>query len=111
MRHYLALDLKEDPVLIQVYEMFQGAVWPEVIHNLRQQGVVAMEIFRLGTRLVMMMETDDARFDPVRLAASEEANPRIRAWEALMWTLQAPTPWTPEGKKWTPMTRIFALRL
>jgi L-rhamnose mutarotase len=110
MRHCLALDLKTDPELIQLYEAFHRGVWPEVLEHLREQGVVAMEIFRLGTRLVMIMETDDARFDPERMAAAEKANPRVREWEALMWTLQAPTPWTPAGKKWTPMTGIFDLR-
>lgn len=110
MRHCLALDLKADPELIQQYEAFHRDVWPEVLEHLREQGIVGMEIFRLGTRLVMIMETDDARFDPERMAAAEKANPRIREWEALMGTLQAPTPWTPAGKKWTPMTRIFDLQ-
>jgi L-rhamnose mutarotase len=27
-----------------------------------------------------------------------------------MWQFQAPTPWTPAGQKWTPMTRIFDLQ-
>ncbi|MDB6012254.1 MAG: hypothetical protein JWL65_4504 [Gammaproteobacteria bacterium] len=110
MRYCLALDLKADPDLIQLYEAFHRDVWPEVLEHLREQGVIAMEIFRLGTRLVMIMETDDARFDPERMAAAEKANPRIREWETLMGTLQAPTPWTPAGKKWTPMTGIFDLR-
>ena len=57
----------------------------------------------------MIMETDDARFDPQRMAAAEQTHPRIREWEALMGMLQAPTPWTPAGKKWTPMTAIFDL--
>jgi len=29
--------------------------------------------------------------------------------EALMWTYQAPTPWTPAGAKWVPMRQIFSL--
>jgi L-rhamnose mutarotase len=62
-----------------------------------------MEIFRLGTRLVMIMDTDDARFDPQQMAAAEATNPRVREWEALMWRFQAATPWTPDGMKWTPI--------
>jgi L-rhamnose mutarotase len=109
MRYCLALDLKADPDLMEQYEAHHRAVWPEVIDHLRAHGIVGMEIFRLGTRLVMFMETDDAVFDPQRMAAAERDSPRICEWEALMWRFQAPTPWTPEGEKWTPMTRIFNL--
>jgi L-rhamnose mutarotase len=110
MRHCLALDLKADAALIEEYEAFHRAVWPEVIAHLRQHGIVGMEIFRLGTRLVMIMETDDARFDAQRMAEAERVNPRVLEWEALMGRFQAATPWTVEGRKWTPMTRIFDLR-
>jgi len=68
-----------------------------------------MEIFRLGTRLVMWMETDDGVFDPARMAAAERDDPRLREWETLMWRFQAATPWTPPGTKWTPMQRLFRL--
>ena len=109
MRHCLALDLKDDPALIAEYERHHRDVWPEVLTHLRAHGVRELEIFRLGTRMVMLMDTDDAVFDPARMAEAERDNPRIAEWEALMWRFQAPTPWTPEGAKWTPMTMIFRL--
>jgi len=109
MRHCLALDLKDDPALIAEYEACHRAVWPEVLAHLRAHGIRELEIFRLGTRMVMVMETDDAVFDAARMAAAERDNPRIREWEALMWRFQAPTPWTPDGEKWTPMLPIFRL--
>ncbi len=109
MRHCLALDLKDDPALIAAYEEHHRTVWPEVLAHLRAQGVRELEIFRLGTRLVMVMETDDAVFDPARMAAAERDDPKLREWEALMWRFQQATPWTPEGAKWTPMQRIFRL--
>jgi L-rhamnose mutarotase len=59
---------------------------------------------------VMIMETDDARFDPQRMAEAESVNPPVREWEALMWRFQVGTPWTGDGVKWTPMKRIFDLR-
>ncbi|WP_175672489.1 L-rhamnose mutarotase [Burkholderia ambifaria] len=110
MRYCLALDLKDDPDLIARYEEHHRAVWPEVLRHLRDHGVRGMEIFRLGTRMTMVMDTDDAVFDAERLARATEANPTVRAWEDVMWKFQAPTPWTPPGLKWTPMTRIFDLR-
>jgi L-rhamnose mutarotase len=110
MRHALALDLRNDAELIEEYERYHREVWPEVIMHLRQQGVVGMEIFRLGTRLFMVLDTDDTTYDAARLAAASLGSPRIRQWEELMWRFQAPTPWTPEGQKWTAMTRLFDLR-
>ena len=109
MRHCLALDLKDDPALIAEYERRHREVWPEVLAHLRAQGVRELEIFRLGTRMVMMMDTDDAVFDPARMGAAERDDPRLRAWEDLMWKFQAATPWTPAGAKWTPMQNIFRL--
>jgi L-rhamnose mutarotase len=53
------------------------------------------------------MTTDDAVFDAGRFARATVEDPVIARWEALMWTFQAPTPWTPAGDKWTPMRPIF----
>jgi len=107
MRHCLFLDLKDDPALIAQYEAHHRAVWPEVVAHLHGHGVTAMEIYRLGTRLCMVMETDDAVFDSARMARAQSTNPRIAEWEALMWRFQAPTPWTPEGSKWVEGALIF----
>jgi L-rhamnose mutarotase len=80
-----------------------------VREHLNAHGITAMEIYRLGTRMVMLMETDDACYNADAMALATRSNPRIREWEELMWKFQAPTPWTPEGEKWVAMTRIFAL--
>lgn len=109
MRHCLALDLHDDPALIAAYEEHHRRVWPEVLAHLRAQGVRELEIFRLGTRMVMVMDTDDAVFDSARMAAAESGDPRLREWEELMWRFQKPTPWTPAGAKWTPMQNLFRL--
>jgi L-rhamnose mutarotase len=110
MRHALTLDLRDDPVLIEQYEIHHKQVWPDVLSHLRRHGVLDMEIYRLGTRLFMWMETDDAIYDPVGFAAAARASPRVCEWEALMWRFQAPTRWTPPGEKWVPMPRLFSLR-
>lgn len=107
MQHVLALDLKDDPELIAAYEAHHRAVWPEVLAHLQRHGVKQMEIYRLGTRLVMLMGTDDSVFDADRMEAAARDDDIIRRWEALMSTYQCPTPWTAEGRKWTPMARIF----
>jgi len=109
MRHCLALDLKDDPTLIAQYEAHHRSIWPEVRAHLQVHGVTAMDIYRLGTRMVMVMETDDARYDAEAMALATRDDPKIREWEALMWTFQAPTPWTPQGEKWMAMAPIFSL--
>ena len=76
MRQCLALDLRDDPGLIARYEAHHRAVWPEVLAHLRAHGVRELEIFRLGTRLVMLMETDDAGLgliDYIRTTLKREA--------------------------------------
>ncbi|CAE6688338.1 L-fucose mutarotase [Paraburkholderia domus] len=110
MRHCFALDLRDDPNLIARYEELHRQVWPDVVRHIREHGVLSMEIYRLGTRLLMIMETDDAIFDADRMARAAETNAAVRQWEDLMWRFQAPTPWTPTGQKWMPMQRIFDLR-
>jgi L-rhamnose mutarotase len=109
MQHILALDLKGDPALITQYEEHHRSVWPQVVEHLKAQGVTGMTIHRLGTRMVMVMTTDDAVFDEERFSRESARHPVVQRWEELMWRFQTPTPWTPPGKKWTPMSKIFDL--
>ncbi|VWC41580.1 L-fucose mutarotase [Burkholderia lata] len=109
MQQFLALDLKDDHELIARYEAHHRLIWPEVAAHLREHGVLAMKIYRLGTRLAMWMETDDTLFDAERFAAATHETQKVREWEALMDTFQAPTPWTLPGEKWMPMHLIFDL--
>lgn len=109
MRYCLALDLQDDVDLIARYEEHHRRIWPEIAEHLHRHGVTGMQIYRLGTRMTMIMETDDARYDAVAMARATQEDPRVQEWENLMWQFQAPTPWTPQGQKWTPMVQIFDL--
>jgi len=109
MRYALALDLVDDAQRIADYEKAHERIWPEVRDHLRAQGVRGMEIYRLGTRLFMVMEVDPAVYSAQAMAEASRDNPHIQRWETLMWTYQAPTPWTPDGEKWVEMKRIFDL--
>jgi len=108
-RYALALDLVDDPALIIQYEQAHERIWPEVRDHLRAHGVLNMEIYRLGTRLFMLMEVDPAVYDSTKMVTASHNDPHIVRWEALMWTYQVPTPWTPAGEKWVFMRRIFNL--
>ena len=104
-RHVYALDLVEDAGLIAAYEARHapGAVWPQVIAEIRQRGFLSMEIWRLDTRLVMIAEVAADFPRPVQTDLSEAAG----AWEAEMDAYQRPL--RPAGPKWTPMARMFTL--
>jgi L-rhamnose mutarotase len=104
----LALDLKDDPALIAEYCRLHAAIWPEIAASIRDAGIVAMEIWRSGNRLFMVMETSD-RFDGAAKALADAANPKVQEWEQLMWRFQQPLPWADPGQKWVPMTKIFDL--
>ena len=109
-RHVLMLDLVDDPALIQRYEEWHaaGAVPPVVVASIRQAGVVAMQIFRTGPRLVMILDVT-AWFDPAAKAARDARDPDVQAWERLMDGFQQPLPWAKAGEKWTPAALIFDL--
>ena len=109
-RYCLALDLKDDPRLIEEYEAHHRAVWPEILQSLAASGILSMEIYRLQNRLCMVMEvSDDFTFE--RKAAADASNERVQAWEALMWRYQQAVPGGPPGAKWRPMERIFDFAL
>ena len=110
MRQVLLLDLKDDAELIARYEAWHaaGAVPAPVVACIRAADIEAMEIYRSGNRLVMVMETGPD-FDPAAKAAADASNPDVIAWEELMSRFQQPLPWADEGEKWLEAKRIFAL--
>ena len=105
-RHCFALDLKDDPQLIAAYEAAHQNVWPEILSSLKEAGIVHAEIYRTANRLFMILETTDS-FSAERKAESDLNNPRVVAWESLMWTYQQALPGSASGEKWRRMNKIF----
>ena len=107
-RYCLALDLKDDPTLISEYERYHERIWPEITKSIRDAGIENMEIYRLGTRMFMIMEANESfSFEAKRKA--DEADPKTQEWEALMWKYQQALPQAKPGEKWLKMERIFNL--
>ncbi|MEI8111656.1 MAG: L-rhamnose mutarotase [Chitinophagia bacterium] len=107
-KYVLALDLKEDPELIAAYEQWHTKVWPEIIASIRDAGIEQMEIFRVGNRLMMIMEVNNS-FEFATKAAADAKNEKVQEWETLMWNFQQPLPIAKNGEKWMLMEKIFSL--
>jgi L-rhamnose mutarotase len=108
-RFVLTVDLVNDPAKIEEYRRHHRAVWPEVERSLRSIGIQAMDIYALGRRLVLVMETADG-FDRERdFARHVASDPRCAEWEALMKTFQVPPPGAAAGEVWARMEPIFHL--
>ncbi len=107
-RYCLALDLKNDPKLIAEYELYHKNVWPEITKSIKDSGIQRMDIYRTGNRLMMIMETHDS-FSFEKKAQLDAANPKVMAWEQLMWNYQQGLPAARPGEKWVLMDKIFEL--
>ena len=105
-RYCLALDLKDDPQLIAEYEDHHKKVWPEILKSIHDAGIESMEIYRAGNRLFMIMEVNDT-FSFEKKSKADRINPKVQAWEELMWKYQQPLPVARVGEKWIIMERIF----
>ena len=109
-RQILLCDLKDDPALIARYKKYHAAgnAWPEITESIKSAGILDMQLFLAGNRLVMVMTTADD-YDPVAKAAADANSPKVQEWETLMDTFQQRLPFAPAGEKWVAMERIFAL--
>jgi L-rhamnose mutarotase len=104
----MTLALRDDPALVERYKEHHRRVWPDVVARLREIGVLEMQIFLLGRRLFLWMETVNG-FDPERDFARLGEDERYREWDALMRTMQEPVPEARPAEWWAPMELVFDL--
>lgn len=104
----LALDLKNDSALIAEYRHYHqpDVIWPEVVEQIRSNGILSEQIFLLGTRMVMVLHTED-EFSFEAKAVSDSTNSKMQEWERLMNKFQQPLPEAKPGEKWVLMEKIF----
>lgn len=109
-RYCLAVDLIDDPESIEEYEHWHRPEnrRPEIMKSITEAGITNMEIYRIGNRLFMIMETDEA-FSFERKAAMDAANDKVQEWEQFVWKFQQQLPWAKQGEKWVLMDKIFEL--
>jgi L-rhamnose mutarotase len=104
------LTLEDDPGLIADYKKVHsaGETWPEITQGMIDVGILDMEIYIVGTRLFMIMDTvPDFNHDT---AMSELATkPRQSEWEAYVSRFQRTTAEASADEKWQSMERIYKL--
>jgi len=112
-RRCFALDLKDDAAAIENYKHWHRPGGPpaEVTRSLRDAGIAALEIYLIGNRLFMIMDSDPAA--PASGQSTDDSdNPHVRAWEALMAELQQDLPFPKKetsAGKWQPLEHIYSL--
>ena len=109
-RYVQTMDLKDDAALIAEYRRRHSREesWQEIRDGIRQVGILDMQIFILGTRLVMIVETP-LDFDWDTAMARLATLPRQQEWEDYMAMFQQCREGVTSDEKWQMMERMFYL--
>jgi len=109
-RYCKTLKLHDDPQLIEVYKKIHapGAVWPEITQGMREVGIIDMEIYMLGNRLFMIMDTIPD-FDHDKAMKELAGKPRQAEWEAYVSRFQRTSADASADEKWQLMERIYKM--
>ena len=82
--------------------------WKEIRDGIREVGILEMEIYILGTRLVMIVDAPED-FDWKRAMDKLATLPRQAEWEAFVAKLQGCRADARSDEKWQMMERMFYL--
>ena len=109
-RYVQTMELKDEPALIARYRRAhrREESWPEIREGIRQVGILEMEVYLSGNRIVMVVETPlDFCWDEAmaRLATL----PRQAEWEESVAQFQQCDASATSDEKWQMMERIFHL--
>ena len=106
-RYCQTMDLKDNPELIAEYvkRHSEAEAWPEIRAGIREVGILEMEIYILGTRLFMIVETP-LDFDWETAMARLATLPRQAEWEAYMSIFQQADATATSAEKWLSLIHI-----
>ena len=109
-RYCRTMELKPDDALIReyVHRHSESESWPEILQGIRSVGILEMEIYLLGNRLFMIVETP-VDFDWDSAMARLATLPRQQEWEDFMAIFQQCREGDTADEKWKMMDRIFFL--
>jgi L-rhamnose mutarotase len=104
------LELNNDPQLIEDYKKVhaKGNSWPEIAQGMKEVGILDMEIYLIGTRLFMIMDTVPD-FDHDMAMAELAKKPRQREWETYVSKFQKTSANATADEKWRLMERIYKI--
>lgn len=104
------MELRNDTVLIEEYKKrhAKGAAWPEITQGMKEVGIIDMEIYLLGTKLFMIMDTV-ADFDHDKAMGELAQKPRQSEWEAHMSQFQDSSAEATADQKWQLMELIYKM--
>ena len=109
-RYVQFLEISDDPELMEQYRKWHSEEyhWKEIRDGIRQVGILEMEIYMMGNKLVMIVDTPaDFQWEEAmnRLASL----PRQAEWEAFVSKFQGCAADARSDEKWQPMERMFRL--
>ena len=109
-RYVQTMDLRDDEQLIAEYRRRHSKEesWLEIRDGIKEVGILDMQIFILGTRLVMIVETP-LDFDWDSAMARLATLPRQQEWEDYMAMFQKCKEGATSDEKWQMMERMFYL--
>ena len=109
-RYCRTMNLKDNPELIAEYRKLhsQEHSWKEIREGIKQVGILEMEIYILGNRLFMIVETP-LDFDWDTAMARLATLPRQQEWEDYMSIFQDCEQGATATEKWQMMERMFYL--
>lgn len=109
-RYVQTMSLRDNPELIALYRKAhsQPEFWPEIGEGIRAVGILEMELYILGTRLVMIVDMPD-ELDWDEVMARLAKLPRQAEWEDHVAQFQSCAKGSTSDEKWQRMERIFHL--
>ena len=109
-RYVQTLDLRDDPEMIREYRKWHSEEfhWKEIREGIKAVGILEMEIYILGTRLVMIVDAPED-FDWTAAMNRLATLPRQAEWEAFVAKLQGCRADARSDEKWQMMERMFRL--
>lgn len=109
-RYVQTMDLKDEPALIARYRRAHSKeeAWQEILDGIRQVGILEMEVYIIGCRLVMIVEAP-IDFEWENAMTSLAKLPRQEEWETFVAQFQRCDPSATSDEKWQMMERIFHL--
>lgn len=109
-RYCQTMDLRDNAELIRKYKEAHDRehFWDEIKQGIRSVGILEMEIYILGTRLFMIVETP-LDFDWDTAMARLATLPRQEEWEAYVAQFQQCNENATSDEKWRMMERMFYL--